>query len=229
MGTENVYITENIKYVDINSYKISLDELEKIIENNKNEPFVLLEDKNLVSIFSKEEQFEMIDYHFSNNVESDLLFLSNFSDDISRIKKPVEYPVKKEFSFYETFSPNGISGTVSTPEKWIKIINFLKNKDMKNVNTKLNLSIITEEIKAHSVWPRVFYQKLENFDSMYHNPFRNNEEVGRKIPNTEKFSYNWFLITLFITVLFFAYFYDKLPKNRYFLVKHDKAIVVDKK
>ena len=53
MGTENVYITENIKYVDINPSKISLDELEKIIENNKNEPFVLLEDKILFLFFLK--------------------------------------------------------------------------------------------------------------------------------------------------------------------------------
>ena len=103
MGTENVYITENIKYVDINPSKISLDELEKIIENNKNEPFVLLEDKNLVSIFSKEKQFEMIDYHFSNNVESDLLFLSNFSDDISRIKNRLNILLKRNFHFTKLF------------------------------------------------------------------------------------------------------------------------------
>ena len=212
-------IEDHFKTISTNR-EIKIEDILKELESISNEDeLVILLDKNYNTLIDKNNIIEIIDYIKNNFLDNnDLFLLSNHHDNIEKIKV-----IDSNFNlnFYETASPIGFNCGVTTVSKWKEIFSKIE----KTIYLK---DIFSPRIKAISSYPRIFYPKLENKirDISAYNQWRPVEKFGRKIPNTHKYSFWWFILTCIISLIVVLYLLKKIPKDRFYKINKDNKVVV---
>ena len=215
-------ITNSIKIFKLSNEFLTEVELIKIIEDlnylDEKTPVIILDEK--VSSSSDKEFFsELINFFQGVFTEIDLFYLSNFMDSCKFLENlEIKIPEKlKNYDFYKSKSPNGITGLVSSFEKWKKIKDLLETENYNfSLNEKLSSLVINEKIKAGSSWPRIFFPditKISNdLENYYTYPCKTNLNFLKDYSEeTENFSLYWFVFGIFSIITVYLVL-TKVPK-----------------
>lgn len=179
--------------------------------NNFEQEYILVKDKTL-------QERKNIDFQeFFNHVpeDTDIIILSSFNEKCVNLEKTGE--IEQEYSFFKSKSPGAINAFVLKKEKADILQTKINASKEEKLNYKLQNLILNDKIKAVFVWPQVYYNSEENFLNIC----RSEKEYFIN-PNISEFSFYWFILTLFISIIFVYFIIDKIPKDRFFYIAKTK-------
>jgi hypothetical protein len=177
-----------------------------------------LSDKDLVVFLDEKAITSQTNNQLSSILEEieeklyyyDIFYLANFMDNCSNFHE-IESRLKN-IKFHESYSPNGFYCNVTNYKKWKKISNILSKKNFLSISERLSESVLSKEIKAATVWPRVFVPDIESFSNQYENfltyPCRYENIIIEDKKDKKNLSSYWFLKGIFIGIVFLIIYYN---------------------
>ena len=201
-------INSNKNVKTINKKIITLDDLDIIDSDIKDNKFILIKNDEL----NKREDFDINDFYndyIKNNSDIDIFILSGYNEKCKDLTKTNEY---EDYTFFKSKSPGEIEAFVFRSEDWNKIKNLLNLSKEEKINSKIKNLVLNEELNAEFIWPQAYYFK-NRFNLMR---ICREEKESFISPRIKELSYYWFLITFIFTVIFTYLIYDKIPKDRFF-------------
>lgn len=195
-------------YVNFGDTEISLNYLE--VNNISDNDLIIFLDEKATTSIGKIELYDLLN-EISNNLSYyDIFYLANFMDDCNTIKEIKT--LQEDIKFYESYSPNGFYCVVTNFKNWKKISNIISKKNFTTVSEKLSESVLKNEIKAGTVWPRVFVPNIENFSNKYENfltyPCKYESVIKNTQEKNQRLSSYWFISGSLIAIIFLIIYYN---------------------
>ena len=204
---------ENIRLKKISGNQITYEEMkEAFTEMKENVSYTssdllyFIDEKSIFATttdYASSLQTELTSLFQNNDI--DIFYLSNSMDNCNSIEKIYqnEYP----YIYYKSKSPKGLFGVVSTFDKWLPILNFMKLRTEQNAMARLTAIINVKSIVAASSWPRIlvpniFTFEVDSVDNLYLAPCRLEDNFNKNYIKKESLSFYWFClgVILFITI-----------------------------
>lgn len=178
----------------------------KINLNDLEQDYVIVKNKNLI-------ERNVIDIeNFFNSVSDDIdiIILSSYNEKCKNLK---HFSNVNGYDIFESTSPGMINAFAFKKEKALELQKKLDESGEEKLGYKLQNLIFKEQVKAAFVWPQVYYKPKQEFLSVC----REEKEYFIN-PNISEFSFYWFILTLFISIIFVYFIVDKIPKDRFFYI-----------
>lgn len=182
--------------------KLDLDNLEH--------EYAVVKNKNLI----ERNKVNIENFFNSINDDVDVIILSSHNEKCKNLK---HISSDQGYDFFESTSPGVVDAFAFKKGKAQELQEKLNNSKEEKLGYKLQNLIFNEQIKAVFAWPQVYYKPTEE----YLNICRQEKEYFIN-PNISEFSFYWFILTLFISVIFVYYIVDKIPKDRFFYIAKTK-------
>lgn len=204
-------------YIKIDSKNIDQEQLKDffkeklIIAESTDNLFIINNDLN-ININDNEEVFQYIIDNILN--KNKFCYLWNYMQDCQRLKL---YEIYDQYNFYKTSSASEIYAVAASFKTWYSI---LINKT-KNIPLYLRLQ---DNIKDNVifVWPPLFNFPLDKIENNFllASFCRENFNAQPLTPYNNNVAKIFFILTISIVATFFYFFWKKIPRPRYFYLKH---------
>ena len=169
--------------------------------------YIMIKDKTL----KQRGEIDLESFFKSIPEDIDVIILSSFNEKCKNLEQLGS--VKNEYTLFKSVSPGSVNAFVFKNSKAEKLQEKINSSKEEKLSYKVQNLIINEQIKAAFVWPQVLYNPTEEFLHIC----REEREYFIN-PNISEFSFYWFILTLFISIIFVYYIVDKIPKDRFFYI-----------
>ena len=175
--------------------KINLKDLEK--------DYIIVKNKNL----KQRSDINLENFFGSLNEDVDVIILSSHNEKCKDLK---HMGSDNGYEFFKSTSPGSVSAFAFRKEKAELLQKKFDASKEEKLGYKLQNLIFKEQIKAAFTWPQVYYSPAQPELKSFLNVCREEKEYFIN-PNISEFSFYWFILTLFISIIFVYYIVDKIP------------------
>ena len=203
------YIQSKDKGINHKELKIFFKE-KLIIANGEDNLFIINNDLN------SNNQIDKILNYITNDILSKekFCYLWNYMQECQKLKLADSY---KDYKFYHTNLASEIFAVAARFKTWYSI---LLNRDK---DTPLYLRL-QDNLKdnVYFVWPSPFTLPLDKIDNNYllTSLCKENFNAQPLQPYNNNVAKIFFILTISIVSVFFYFFWKKIPRPRYFYLKH---------
>ena len=197
---------ENVK--TLNKIIIILDDLDIIEKNYKNYDIIIIKNDKLEqrTDFDIEEFYnDFVRFH----QEIDIFILSSYRERCRDLKKIDDFG---DYNFFKSVMPGELESFAIKSNDWPKIKDLLSKSKEEKITSKIKNLVFNEDLNAAFIWPQVYYSK-NRFSLL---EICRQEKDSFISPRIKEFSFYWFFVTFFFTIIFTYLIYDKIPKDRFF-------------
>lgn len=178
----------------------------KIDLKNLDQDYVIVKNKDLI----ERNKVNLENFFNSIDEDVDVIILSSHNEKCKDLK---HMGSEEGYDFFESTSPGVVDAFAFKKEKAEELQQKLDASGEEKLGYKLQNLIFNEQLKATFVWPQVYYRPTEEFLNIC----RQEKEYFIN-PNISEFSFYWFILTLFISIIFVYFIIDKIPKDRFFYI-----------
>jgi hypothetical protein len=201
-----INIDDNVK--TLNKRIILLEDLEIIENNYKKYDLIILKNDKL----KQRQDFDIEDFyknfvHKNNNIK--LFILSSYNEKCKDLKKIDDYG---DYNFFKSIMPGEIEAFAIKSKDWPEIKILLDKSKEEKINSKIKNLVFNEELNTVFSWPQVYYFS-DKFNLL---EICRQEKDSFITPRIKEFSFYWFFVTFFFSIIFTYLIYDKIPKDRFF-------------
>ena len=108
--------------------------------------------------------------------------------------------------------PGEIEAFAIKSKDWPEIKILLDKSKEEKINSKIKNLVFNEELNTVFSWPQVYYFS-DKFNLL---EICRQEKDSFITPRIKEFSFYWFFVTFFFSIIFTYLIYDKIPKDRFF-------------
>ena len=197
---------ENIK--TLNKRIIFLDDLELIDSNYQKYDIIIIKNNKL----KQRSDFDIENFYNNfviNHPEINVFILSSYMEKCKDLKKIDSF---EDYNFFKSYIPGELEAFAIRSSEWPNIKNLLEKSKEEKINSKIKNLVFNEELEAVFSWPQSYY--FENKFNLLE--ICRQEKDSFISPRIKEFSFYWFFVTFFFTIVFTYLIYDKIPKDRFF-------------